>query len=1658
MTSIPYTFDPKQREYIAHVEGRRVSLGAVSPNAAPLVPGLPQGATLQFVSQQDFERRFPQEALNKLLGSRSNEETPSQSGMQRPTAGGIQIQPESSLLGKIAPPQLAIPNLKTAEGLRSLEIVGDGTVRVQLKLHPGKYALGEKVRSLGVGASPDTTAVLEVTIVDGRVVPEKTWLRISPRLDGPLWTEIAGANLEEVSDDTGDGYRIKVDVRRWFDRDVTRTVFGERNVPMQIEAMAQALHRTWADRLLTRGAATPAPRKPGAKLPLTAMADLSSLTYSAEITRLRQPGAEKAKPRGGFVRLPLGDHSGIDIDPAKSSLRIVGNAKGAKVSGDVVAKRLELGEAATRIDADDVRGHVEIDLAQDEEKRWRDAVWRFSDLHGTVRELRLPTSKGHLFQLGGGDSKISGSMTFARSGITGRAKRPTTQLDLHYDGQMPRVAFGVSPDGKPPVFEATDARLAGRLVVDSKGTRLDGHVQHAQLAIATGGASEPIALAAQDLRLHFDRTTQALQLDVQLGDSAAEVAKGLGVEIPAGAHLSLALDTVSGDNWRGRASVSFEATRDGVPASLANLPYATIEQLDGARARVSLQLGDVEKNGDVLTLSEPRLAVAATIEEVRGRLNLPLEMIPVREGDTLQLLGDARGLAASQLIALNPNLDGALGRAFVAGGLHRSLPSDARTTPTLSAIAAGDGVSVAELIDRFPQCLDIALTKHLAPSERNVRVPKLDPAETASGKLRKPDVHTRSEATTSPPPLSIQPAPMTGMHPTTSVVQALGLFPQMDLEVRIPMRSGAAIGSSWVSRLEVQPGIRGRNGVAREPVAVTRAFVRNGKVHSVVVDFEPFLDGNLANVKRITFSPDAATGRLRAQVSQAGWHVAPDVLVTKAVADQIAGLFGSKDGSLPSDMRELVAAIDGAVSRRKRETAKGPRASAKTAATSFAAFDVARTQVSVANAQIRGERRVGVSGTDTVAQLEQRWSIGPSHLLRANPRIDRLLGVELARIAPTTHGNLGPTDTLTTLAKRQGTTAIALLAKYPALRNLRLASSGRSGEVILPSILDLGHGNAIDVISAKNVRIGGQWPYLTVGFDGKVREFVYRQKDAAGKVTSSIVGGHGDVSIELSLRPDKTQVDKNTPPSSFRIRGSLEVEEVIFGRPKVGDALKLGPSRLREIDLSVTADKLQKNADGILLPAPGSERIRFQAKGDISLQSGWISLQTGRDAETRAVIGQNRFRGELFFQQDPEFTAKHQQDLDALHDALIDAGLDKQALAAIWPSPAAGPLRPGEAVFSPLQRANLLRDLKELLDGPHSRAVERATVDALKRKAQRMLFPWQIDVSGGIYAVDIAIDEVQSRTEPSAGGASRDGTLQSWKISSGRFRGTSQSRALTSDEAEKLRQAAATARDALKERTSHAGELRALLAPAMLAKVVGGDAVSLKQRVAFVEALWAETSAQCDHTPAVRAALELARTAATPAVATVRISSSDGIAIREARGVALSVNLADGKFETPDKSLLIDLGAATLDLKPSYLVLDGRGVPRLGHGVLTDGGSLSGAVDEVRFVANGKPFSFKGGQLSVQIRDADLRPGQLVPDVDLGKVTLRVKVQSKAELADLLHVRGVQSVKDMEGALDIALGSLVLRHDGSFVMRNLAADVEAQAGDVAFDAKALPVR
>jgi hypothetical protein len=83
----------------------------------------------------------------------------------------------------------------------------DAEISAQASLHGGELGVG------GLRAEPGTRVTAGLSIRDGVIQDEGTGLGFSERLDGPLWTSVQGAYMD-------DG-RLKADVRGWADKDVT---------------------------------------------------------------------------------------------------------------------------------------------------------------------------------------------------------------------------------------------------------------------------------------------------------------------------------------------------------------------------------------------------------------------------------------------------------------------------------------------------------------------------------------------------------------------------------------------------------------------------------------------------------------------------------------------------------------------------------------------------------------------------------------------------------------------------------------------------------------------------------------------------------------------------------------------------------------------------------------------------------------------------------------------------------------------------------------------------------------------------------------------------------------------------------------------------------------------------------------------------------------------------------------------------------------------------------------------------------------------------------------------------------------------------------------------------------------------------------------------
>ncbi|MEK7706312.1 MAG: hypothetical protein AAB426_15230, partial [Myxococcota bacterium] len=244
MTSIPYAFSSKERGFVAIVEGQRVALGPELPKDGTTLPATLRGAKLEQLSEADFEQRYPTKTIAKRLrglgdddGRGSTLQQPSTQGVSTPVTQLKTLAPSSETrstsgagVGEIAAPELALVDLKTAEGLKAIGIVADGQLRAQIALKPGIYELPDgKGGVTRVTVKEDSVATFEIEVRDGRLVPENTWLRVAPKIKSPWLTRIAGAKMREVGGDDGEVYRLKLDMRFLFipfGKDVTQQVFG----------------------------------------------------------------------------------------------------------------------------------------------------------------------------------------------------------------------------------------------------------------------------------------------------------------------------------------------------------------------------------------------------------------------------------------------------------------------------------------------------------------------------------------------------------------------------------------------------------------------------------------------------------------------------------------------------------------------------------------------------------------------------------------------------------------------------------------------------------------------------------------------------------------------------------------------------------------------------------------------------------------------------------------------------------------------------------------------------------------------------------------------------------------------------------------------------------------------------------------------------------------------------------------------------------------------------------------------------------------------------------------------------------------------------------------------------------------------------------------
>ena len=125
-------------------------------------------------------------------------------------------------------------------------LLKDGELHTRTPMHAGRWGVPSKFLQphLQLGVHEGTTLDLSVVIRNREIIAAETFVRFSPPVKAPGWLKAGGAYLKP----DGSGFELKLDVRGFFDINITGSAAGERslslNVPKLIEEIAAAKRKS----------------------------------------------------------------------------------------------------------------------------------------------------------------------------------------------------------------------------------------------------------------------------------------------------------------------------------------------------------------------------------------------------------------------------------------------------------------------------------------------------------------------------------------------------------------------------------------------------------------------------------------------------------------------------------------------------------------------------------------------------------------------------------------------------------------------------------------------------------------------------------------------------------------------------------------------------------------------------------------------------------------------------------------------------------------------------------------------------------------------------------------------------------------------------------------------------------------------------------------------------------------------------------------------------------------------------------------------------------------------------------------------------------------------------------------------------------------------
>ncbi|MCK5689997.1 LysM peptidoglycan-binding domain-containing protein, partial [Myxococcota bacterium] len=451
-------------------------------------------------------------------------------------------------------------------------------------------------------------------------------------------------------------------------------------------------------------------------------------------------------------------------------------------------------------------------------------------------------------------------------------------------------------------------------------------------------------------------------------------------------------------------------------------------------------------------------------------------------------------------------------------------------------------------------------------------------------------------------PVSIDPALVTPLQATVSPVATLGLLSSCDnLEVSIPLKAGATIGKSPISFK-----------IPKNAKLKFALKIEDGKIiaDKTYAEIDPPLDGPAwFTLKRFTLKPDSKNpSELKLWPDIGGDGDLLEAKSAELIGEALAEAMGNS-GALPSDVKVLVSQLE-----KLTEASNSP--------SGFKASDLFHTsdiKIQVKDAHLQGEQIHTLRATDTLENISREAGVNLAQLLAVNPELDRRLVQNIkVRESSSKAPSAPPPGRFSEIAAAWGMSVEELAKNNPHIAKTPLANRSELSplSIVIPSILDLGKGNAVDIISARNVNIEGTLPNLKFDGDFMIRGITVQQAGA-----TAFEGGRGKV--HLSLKNDKSGFD-------FSLNGTVATKRIALIREN-GDGIELGAGFAENLSFHATSSMVRdKNS---ALDIGNNASIEFSIghfTGEI--KQGWLSL-LNQGNETSFVMQNQLFDGAFKFSQ-----------------------------------------------------------------------------------------------------------------------------------------------------------------------------------------------------------------------------------------------------------------------------------------------------------------------------------------------------------------------------------------------------------------------------------------